>query len=225
MIAIIPARGGSKGLPGKNIRPLLEKPMIAYTVEAARRSIYIDDIIVSTDDCLIADVAVQYGAMCPFFRPDELASDDALVIDSYVYTIDRLEAEYGYVIHEFAVLQPTSPLRIAEDIDNAIALFRERDADSVISCVEEDHPVQWHKYLDAECRFENIFDETLQNRQQYRKSYYPNGAVYVFRSELIRRRSYYSEKSFAYVMPPRRSVDVDSLEDFQYAECLMKSQR
>lgn len=224
MIAIIPARGGSKGLPGKNVRPLNGKPLIAYAIEEALKAKHIDRVIISTDDEEIARVAVEYGAELPFMRPAELASDTAMAIDNYIYTIGRLEKEVGKTIDAFVVLQPTSPLRIAEDIDGAIELFEQKKADSVISYCQEAHPVTWHKYLDEEGHFVDIFDANIKNRQENRVSYYPNGAVYVFRTAMIRDRKYYTGKSYAYVMPRARSVDIDFIEDFEYAEFLMKRQ-
>ena len=222
MIAISPARGGSKGLPGKNVRPLNGKPLIAYAIEAALKAKHIDRVIISTDDEKIAHVAVAYGAELPFMRPAELASDTAMAVDNYIYTIDRLEKEEGKPIDAFVVLQPTSPLRIAEDIDGAIELFYDNKADSVISYTQEAHPVTWHKYIDADGRFIDIFDANIKNRQENRISYYPNGAVYVFRTAMIRERKYYTDKSYAYIMPRSRSVDIDFLEDFEYAEFLLR---
>lgn len=222
MIAIIPARGGSKGLPGKNVRPLNGKPLIAYAVEAAQKARHIDRIIISTDDEEIARVAVECGAELPFMRPAELASDTAMAVDNYIYTIGRLEKECGKAIDSFVVLQPTSPLRIAEDIDGATELFNKKGADSVISYCQEAHPVSWHKYLDEEGRFVDILTSNINNRQDNRVSYYPNGAVYVFRTAMIRNRKYYTDKSYAYVMPRNRSVDIDFIEDFEYAEFLLK---
>ena len=221
MIAIIPARGGSKGLPGKNILPLCGKPMIAYTIEAAKQSRYIDHVIVSTDDSNIAEIAVKYGAEVPFLRPDYLASDTAQAVDNYIYTIERLSKEWNKPIEEFVVLQPTSPLRLTEDIDGAIEMFYEKKADSVISYTKEAHPVLWHKYLDENNAFVDIFDSTIANRQDLKTSYYPNGAVYVFRFSMIKERKYYTTKSYAYVMPRNRSVDIDYKEDFEYVEFLM----
>ena len=221
MISIIPARGGSKGLPGKNILPLCGKPMIAYTIEAAKQSKYIDRVIVSTDDQKIAEIALQYGAEVPFLRPDFLASDTALAIDNYIYTIERLSKEWNTPIEEFVVLQPTSPLRIAEDIDGAIDMFMEKKADSVISYTPEAHPVCWHKYLDENNAFVDIFDTTIANRQDLKTSYYPNGAIYVFRFSMIKERKYYTDKSYGFVMPRVRSVDIDYKEDFDYVEFLM----
>lgn len=221
MIAIIPARGGSKGLPGKNTRILNGKPLIAYTIEVALRSKYIDRVIVSTDDETIAKIALEYGAEIPFLRPDFLASDTSRAIDNYIYTINRLEKESNINIDSFVVLQPTSPLRIVEDVDGAIDLFLQKSADSVISYTPEAHPVKWHKYLSDEGKFENIFDDNIANRQENRISYYPNGAIYVFRSKMIKEGKYYTDKSFAYVMPRIRSVDIDFIEDFEYAEFLI----
>ena len=221
MIAIIPARGGSKGLPGKNVLPLCGKPMIAYTIEAAKQSKYIDRVIVSTDDQNIADIALEYGAEVPFLRPEFLASDTAQAIDNYIYTIERLSKDWEVSIEEFVVLQPTSPLRIAEDIDGAIEMFLEKKADSVISYTREAHPVSWHKYLDENNLFIDIFDTTIANRQDLRTSYYPNGAVYVFRFSMIQERKYYTNKSYGYVMPRNRSVDIDYKDDFDYVEFLM----
>jgi len=220
MLAIIPARCGSKGLPGKNIRSLCGKPMIAYTIEAALESKYIENVIVSTDCKEIEDVAKKFGAKSHFLRPEELALDNSKAIDNYIYTVDRLNNDFDYNIDNFVVLQPTSPLRTVEDIDGAIDLFQRKDADSVVSYTRELHPIEWHKYLTEEGKFENIFDERLLNRQEYKPSYFPNGAVYVFDYELIKRKQYYSDNSYAYVMPRSRSIDVDTLEDFEYVEFL-----
>lgn len=222
MIAIIPARGGSKGLPGKNIKPLRGKPLIAYSIECALQAKHIDRVIVSTDDLAIADVARQYGAEIPFMRPDELATDTAAAVDNYIYTVDRLAREGGATIDEFAVLLPTTPLRRAEDVDGAIELFLAKHADSVVSYVQEAHPIAWHKFIAEDGSFESIFPDTIANRQTQRTSYCPNGAVYVFRTELIKERKYYTDKSYAYIMPRDRSVDIDSIEDFKYAEFLLR---
>jgi N-acylneuraminate cytidylyltransferase/CMP-N,N'-diacetyllegionaminic acid synthase len=224
MIAIIPARGGSKGLPGKNIKDLLGKPMIAYTIEEALKSKYITEVIISTDCKEIEEVAKSYGAKSLFLRPEKLASDTAKAIDNYIYTIDKLNNEFGYTIEEFVVLQPTSPLRTVEDIDGAIKLFKEKCADSVVSYTEEHHPIEWHKYIAEDGKFENIFDEKLLNRQEIKKSYFPNGAVFVFNHELIQQHKYYSDRSYAYIMPRFRSTDVDTIEDFRYIEFLMRGE-
>ncbi|MGF1726746.1 cytidylyltransferase domain-containing protein [Photobacterium nomapromontoriensis] len=223
MIAIIPARGGSKGLPGKNIKLINGKPLIAYTIEAALQSKYITDVIVSTDDNEIYKTALKFGVKDTFLRPKELAQDDSFAIDNYNYTIDRLRNEFGMSIDAFIVLQPTSPLRNVSDIDNAIELFFEKNADSVISYTEEQHPVVWHKYINNIGKLENIFnDDFLKNRQEIRTSYYPNGAIYLFKSDLIKSGRYYSNNTYPFLMPRSRSVDIDTIEDFEYARFLMK---
>lgn len=223
MIAIIPARGGSKGLPGKNTRPLLGKPLIAYTIEAAKAAACISRVIVSTDDEAIARTALEYGAEVPFMRPAHLAGDDAKAIDTYIYTIGELSAAMQAPIQSFAVLLPTCPLRTAEDIDAAYKLFNDQKADSVISYTPEQHPVSWHRYLDDNGKFEPAPEENaLSNRQHYRPSYYPNGAIYVFSTGIIMAGKYYTENSFAYIMPAERSVDIDTLTDFELAEFYLK---
>lgn len=223
MLAIIPARGGSKGLPGKNIKELRGKPLLAYTVEAALAAEGVSQVIISTDNDKIAEIATEHGAECPFMRPAELASDTAKSIDTYLYTVGKMEEIKGQSIPNFMILQPTSPLRNQQHIEEAIQLFHSKKADSVVSYVEEAHPINWHRYLDQEGRFENVFTEhSLLNRQEYRKTYYPNGAIYIFKHELVKKGKYYSEKSFAYIMDKKYSVDIDTQEDFDYAEHLLQ---
>ncbi|MBI35453.1 MAG: N-acylneuraminate cytidylyltransferase [Flavobacteriales bacterium] len=222
MLAIIPARGGSKGLPEKNIKPLLGKPLIAYTIEAAKKSKYITKIFVSTDCEKIAETAIKHGAECPHLRPEHLASDTALSIDTYKYVINKLNTESEKKVDEFVVLQPTSPLRNSTDIDNAVSMFFEKQADSVISYTPESHPISWHKHLDEENRFVDIFQEELKNRQDYKVSYYPNGAIYIFKSSIIEQNKYYTENSFAYILDKNKSIDIDTIDDFEYAEFLLK---
>jgi len=225
MIAIIPARGGSKGLPGKNSKELFGKPLIAYTIEAALNSKYISRVIVSTDDETIAEISKKYGAEIPFMRPGYLATDDSKAIDTYNYTISELEKLGETTIKEFAVLLPTCPLRKVEDINNACQLFFEKKADSVISYTKEHHPISWHKYISPTGKFENIFEQnTLLNRQEIRESYYPNGSIYVFSKELISKEQYYSDNSYAYIMDRSVSVDIDTIEDFELAEYFLKKE-
>lgn len=225
MIAIIPARGGSKGLPGKNIRNLSGKPLIAYTIEAALKAKFITRVILSTDDSEIANVAKKYGAEVPFMRPESLASDTALAVDNYIYTIDRLNREYDFKVDEFIVLQPTSPLRTSNDIDLAIELFEKKEADSVISFCEENHPIKWHKYINEDGLIEPIFEETINNRQKEVPTYYPNGAIFIFKLSLLRFKQYYSKKSYAYIMDRYNSIDIDVITDFEYAEFLLQKNK
>ena len=218
MFALIPARGGSKGLPGKNIKPFKGKPLIAHAIKAALSSQYIKKVFVSTDDASIRATALQYGATDIGLRPTALAQDDSKAIDTYNYTIQLLSKEYGSNVDSICILQPTSPLRTVYDIDSAIELFVNKKADSVISYTEDHHPIVWHKFLNADLSLSNIFPENNDNRQTHRVSVYPNGAVYVFRSELLLSGKYTSDKTFCYLMPRSRSIDIDTIDDFNYAE-------
>ena len=223
MIALIPARGGSKGLPRKNILDFGGKPLIAHTIEAARNARGISEIIVSTDDSEIADVAIRYGANVPFLRPADLATDSSRAIDVYNYTLNRVEKEREITIPSVVVLLPTCPLRTAKDIENALELFKTKIADSVVSYVEEHHPVWWHKGITDDLQFFDLFpDIELKNRQEFQKSYYPNGAIYIFKTELLKQGVYYTPNSYAYIMPRERSVDIDTMEDFELAEYYLK---
>ena len=221
MIAIVPARGGSKGLPGKNIRILHGKPLIAYTIEAALKSPHIEEVFLSTDSQEIANIGMQYGVTVPFLRPAKLATDDALAIDNYIYTIERLEKISNKEISSVMILQPTSPLRNFQDIGLAIDLFNRNNADSVISYTEEELQISWHKYISTDGHLIDILESSIKNRQAYRESYYPNGAIYIFKKELLLQGKYYNDNTFAYIMPRNRSVDIDTLDDFIYAEYLL----
>ncbi len=221
MIAIIPARAGSKGLPGKNVRPLHGKPLIAYTIEAAKGAQSIDRVILSTESREIADIGVQYGAEVPFLRPIELAQDHSAAIDTYIHVIDRLNdgQPHDRKIDELTVLQPTSPLRTSQDIDEAVKIFQQKQADSILACAPAPHPIQWFKYIDEKGVLRGFFPESLKNRQDHQVCYLPNGAIYVFKYFLLKElRNYSTDKTFPYVMPARRSIDIDTLEDFELAE-------
>ena len=226
MLALIPARGGSKSIPRKNIKDLCGKPLIFYTIDAAKEAKSIDHIILSTDDEKVVSVCKEYDCDIdvPFMRPPELATDGALAIDNYIYTIERLNKEFKYKYQEFVVLQPTSPLRNAMDIDNAIQIYLEKDADSVISVSEAIYPPLWAKKIDKNGVLKNYFniENINKNRQELEKTYVPNGAVFVFRFSLLKERySYYSEKTYPYIMPKERSIDIDNYIDFKFAEFMM----
>jgi len=226
MLALIPARGGSKGLPGKNIRLFAGKPLIVYSIEAAKLAPSVSQVICSTDSHEIAAIAKEYGAEVPFMRPPELAQDHSLAIDNYIYTVDRLMNEKHTEIKELVVLLPTAPLRNANHVEEAIALFKAKNADSVVSYYPAPHPVQWHKYIDDNGILRSFFPETtLANRQDEKQAYLPNGAIYIFKYELLKiKRAYYSDCSYPYIMPARASVDIDTADDFAYAEYLLHSQ-
>lgn len=225
MLAIIPARSGSKGVPKKNIKELAGAPLISYTIKAAKKSEFITRVIVSTDSEEIADVATKYGAEVPFLRPAELATDDAKAIDVYLYTIERLNLENDEQINEFLVLLPTSPLRNYMDIDQAIKIFKKKNADSVISVTETEYPPQWIKRISEK----GILEDYIQglnnlNRQEYEKTYIPNGAIYIFKYNVLKKEyNYYTDKTYPYIMPNIRSIDIDTPLDFMIAEYLIKN--
>lgn len=225
MLAIIPARGGSKRLSGKNIKILNGKPLIAWTIEAAKKSQFITRLVCSTDTSEIAEVAKKNGAEIPFMRPKKLATDTAKAIDNYIFTIEELKKRENNIYKDFVVLQPTSPLRKANDIDKAIDLFREKDAESVISYSEALHPPVWAKRIDNNKKIKNYFQEDVsnKNRQKIPIAYMPNGAIFVFRYSLLKNKyTYYSDETYAYVMPNERSIDIDNLIDFEFAEFIMR---
>lgn len=229
MLAIIPARGGSKSVPKKNIKQLAGKPLILWTIEAAEKSEYIDRIVLSTDDEEIADTCRSTGIDIPFLRPTELAQDDSMAIDNYIYTVERLNSEYNHNYKEFVVLLPTVPLRNSYDIDSAIKFFIEKDADSVISCTFLSHPIEWTFTIDKNRlikRRKKVDTKKMMNRQVSDNAYIPNGGVYVFKTALLKDHySYYSKKTYAYIMPQERSVDIDTEYDFEFAEYLMKKEK
>lgn len=222
MIAIITARGGSKGLHGKNILPFCGKPLIAHTIEAAKNSVSIDRVIVSTDDDEIADVARKFGAEVPFMRPAELATDCASSRDVIIHALNFLE-EREEGMDSFCLLQPTSPLRTSKDIDGAFSIFKEKSADSVVSVTPYEHPIQWAvKVQDDGCL---IPRETkgFGRRQDIIEYSRPNGAIYIFRTSFFKNSSgYFSADSYGYIMPFERSVDIDTKMDFVVAEAVAK---
>ncbi|MBE7175751.1 MAG: acylneuraminate cytidylyltransferase family protein [Mucilaginibacter polytrichastri] len=221
MLAIIPARGGSKRLKGKNVKMLDGKPMIEHTIRAAQGAKEITQIVVSTDSEEIAGIAKACGAWVPFLRPSFLAGDDAKSRDVFIYTLDVLASEYNIKTESVAILQPTSPLRTAVDIDRAVFLFKQKSADSVISYTAQKKPPEWGMFLNNDGTFRPAFD-----KNGLPDLYYPNGAIYIFDSGFLRaNESYYSPRSFAYVMNPDDSVDIDDEDDFHYAEYLLKRRR
>lgn len=224
MLCVIPARGGSKGLPGKNVKLLEGRPLIHWTIEAARGAASIDRVVVSTDSAEIADVARAGGAEVPFLRPADLARDDSPALAAYLFTIEELERSSGRSIPAFVVCQPTSPLRTAADIDGATALFATHDADSVLSVTPSPHPPAWLKKLGPDDRLADYFAvDGQRNRQELPSAWLPNGAVYVFRTALLRDTGRYtSERTWGYRMPAERSVDIDTALDFELASLLIR---
>lgn len=217
MLAIIPARGGSKRLPGKNIKLLIGKPLIAHTIEAALQSKYITKVVVSTDCEEIAEIAMEYGAIVPGLRPGFLATDQASSNDVILFTIELIEKEFNLKINECILLQPTSPLRTSKHIDEAIDLFKVKKADAVISFTKEFHPLKWNKYINEDGTLEEI--TCLDNKP----SYFPNGSIYVLSKKVILSGNYFTQNTYVYLMDRKYASDIDTQEDWDYVEFLKKS--
>ena len=222
IIAIIPARSGSKGLPDKNIRILNGKPLIAYSIIQAQEAGIFDEIFLSTDSQEYANIAMQYGANVPFLRSDELASDSASTWDCVKEALEQYHTigkEYDIVV----VLQPTSPLRTARDIINAIKKMVRTNADSVVSVCEADHSPLWYNTLPENQSLKGFVRPEIMSktRQELPTFFRINGAIYaVSTSYFLRRQNIYDGNSFAYIMPKERSIDIDTLFDFSLAEYL-----
>lgn len=224
ILALIPARAGSKRLKHKNIRLFSGKPLIAKTIDEAIKSRYLDRIIVSTDNRFIAKIAQKFGAEIPFIRPKELAKDESPMFDVVLHALNWAKQNKSY-FDMVMLLQPTSPLRIASDIDRAIELFFLKKAKSVVSvCACEYHPY-WTVALQKNGRINNFLKDRLKNRNshQFPKFYRVNGAIYLAeRNYLIQNKSFFGPSTFAYLMPPDRSVDIDTEFNLKIAECLIK---
>lgn len=220
VLAIVPARGGSKGLPRKNIRELAGKPLIAWTLEAASGSRYIDHIIVSTDDEEIASVCAGLGHPPPFMRPAALAKDDTPGMDVVFHT---LEESPGHDIT--LLLQPTSPLRNSEDIDQALESMTANEAPACVSVTEPDKSPYWMYRVNPEGMMQPLLDpeEAGKRRQDLPTVYVLNGALYIAYTDwLIKNRQFVTEETLAYKMPKNRSQDIDDETDRQVAEALLK---
>lgn len=220
-LGIIPARGGSKGVPRKNIRDLAGKPLIAWTIAEAKKSRYLDRCVVSTEDDEIKKIAEEYGGEVPFLRPEELAQDGTASIDVVLDVLEKLPG-YDYVV----LLQPTSPLRRAEDIDGTIAFCIDRSADSCVSITEAEHSPYWMYKLDGEKRMRPLMEAPAKEsyqRQKLPQVYRLNGAVYVDRvDDLLARRSLLEKNTVGYIMPQERSYDIDTILDFEIAEMMAR---
>lgn len=231
ILAIIPARGGSKEVPRKNIKYLGDKPLIAWSIEAAQKSKYVDRIIVSTEDKEIKNISIKYGAEIPFLRPHFLAEDDSSTAEAILYTVERLKNYENNVYDFILLLQPTSPLRNEKHIDEAIErLMSNQDKfDSLISVNELEHPVYWNRTIGDNYELNHFlkYDNTkLKRRQDFDKLYRLNGAIYLINTIIfINKRNFETDKTMAYLMDRKSSLDIDCLDDFELAEFYIKQQR
>ena len=222
ILAIIPARGGSKGIPKKNIRLVAGRPLIHFTIQAALKSKYIHHTVVSTDDDEIMGIAVSEGATV-IKRPAEISRDDSNTIDAILHALENCTIQ-GINPDTVVVLQPTSPLRTSSDIDAALELFLHHECDSVISVVEADHPPHWHMVI-REQYLEPLLGEKYfrMRRQDLPQTYIPNGAIFIASAKTLKENStFYCKKVKAFIMAAEKSVDIDNEFDLYFAEELLK---
>ncbi len=220
-LAIIPARGGSKRLPRKNVLDLNGKPLIAYTIEAGLKSKYVDKVIVSSDDKEILLISKQLGADT-LSRADGLADDTATTFDTIKHTIENVE-NYDYVV----LLQATSPLRNSMHLDEAIELLENKNANAIVSVCEMDHNPLWSNTLDESLSMNNFLrDEVLNKRGQDLEKYYRlNGAIYICQIDKFLKEGGFFLKNniFAYKMDRGDSIDIDEINDLRVASVILRS--
>jgi len=227
ILAIIPARGGSKRLPGKNIKKLHGIPMIAYAINAARHSKYVDKLIVSTDDKQIARISKKFGADIPFIRPWELATDTAKTVDVLFHAINYFETEKSTSFDYIVLIQPTSPLIQTQDIDDAIKKIIKTKKQSCVSVCEISERPEWLYSIknNSIVPFSSIHNINLRS-QELPKLFRINGAIYVSSKQLIKNRKILDEQSLEFILMPReRSIDIDTIHDFKQAEFLLSERK
>lgn len=224
ILGIIPARGGSKSIPNKNIREIRGKSLLAYTIEAAQGSSRLSDYLLSTDSQIIADCAASYGLKTSALRPSELATETAKVIDVVIYELVKYESEKGLRVDIIVLLQPTTPMRTAVDIDDALDIFSQSEASSLISVCEVGNLHPNTMYYCIKGRLTPVLEEgkKFQRRQEFTTVYWRNGALYIATKEqVIKRNSLVSESPAAYIMPRERSANIDEPYDLELAEWMM----
>lgn len=225
ILAIIPARGGSKRLPRKNVKPLLGKPLIAYSVEQGKQASCAMRVVVSTDDPEIKKISLKYGAEV-LDRPVELATDTATTMSVLHHVVKTLQAQ-GFFPDIVVLLQPTCPMRLPEDIDACIKKLIETGADSVVSVREIDEPPHWMMQLGDGDRTSLFMKEQITRKQDIPELYILNGAVYAIKTDVLLKQEWYvmGPDNRAYIMPRDRSYDIDNQEDFELVEFLMRKRK
>jgi len=217
-VAIIPARGGSKGIPRKNIKELCGKPLITYIIETALRVEELDRVIVSTEDKEIAEVAKKCGAEVPFMRPEELARDETPTLPVLQHAVKYLEEKENYKPDIVVLLYPTSPLLKHERVSEAIKLLKARGFDSVLSVVED----RGHYWIEKDGTYVRLYPKDPKNRQFEKPLLKENGAIYVCKRDILMRKNEIIGGKIGFlVMKREESVDIDELEDFEFVEFLM----
>jgi CMP-N-acetylneuraminic acid synthetase len=220
VFAVIPARGGSKRLPGKNIISLAGKPLIAWTILAAQHSKYIDRLIVSTDAQDIAEVTRRYQCEVPFIRPSDLSDDDANSNDVILHALNNVEGCYDIVM----ILQPTSPLRTGDDIDGALEFMIEHSGEVLVSVCEASKPLHWFHKMNIYGFIKPCIQVgSISSHVEPTVTYLPNGALFIAQVPFfLRYKSFYTEKTLGYIMSPETSVDIDSSIDLFVAEAILR---
>ena len=224
VIGLITARGGSKGIPRKNISTVAGKPLIAWTIEAALASPSVDRVIVSTDDDEIAQVSSQYGAEVPFIRPAALAQDDSPHVDVLVHTLEWLRDHESYFPDFLMLLQPTSPLRIPEDIESTIEIANRVNADCVVSVKRAQANPHTTLLIAEDKKLQSFIVDSAgyPRRQVLPKHYALNGAIYLIRADVfLEEGTLYPDLTYVYVMPPERSLDIDESWDLYLANLIL----
>jgi CMP-N-acetylneuraminic acid synthetase len=228
ILGLIPARGGSKAIPRKNIVNLAGKPLLAYTCEAALSSRRLTRLILNTDDQEIAAVGLEYGVEAPFMRPAHLAGDEAPILPVLQHAVQWLAANQGFHTDVLVLLQPTSPLRRAEHIDAAVDLLLGSGADTVVSVQEVPHqynPVSLMQVGDQGCLEPFMEGEMILRRQDKPRVYARNGpAILALQKQTLDSGRLYGDKVIPYIMGPLESVDIDDQDDLTLVEALIQSQ-
>lgn len=225
IVAIIPARGGSKGVPGKNIAILAGKPLIAWTIEAAKAVSEINRVIVSTDDEKIAAVAKSWGAEVPFLRPADLAQDTTPGQPPIEHALAWLMEKEGFEPEVTVLLQPTSPLRTSFDIEAALKLMGSKNADSVIGITRSHRHPYWTKTLSPDGVLLPFLEDGngLRRRQDLPEVYDINGLIYAFRTRFfLTHKTWYGPNTYGYLTPQERSLDIDTPFDLKVADLLLR---
>lgn len=226
LLYLIPARSGSKGVPGKNIAIVGRQPLLAWTLQAATKAKYQGRLVVSTDTTEIASVAQIYGAETPFLRPDSLASDEASSLDTALHCLEWLRCNDEYIPDYLVLLQPTSPLRTCQDIDGAIDLAISKGAKAVVSVTQASHHPSLIKRISEQGFLENFMEleNKSQRRQELSDVYIPNGGIYIVQtSALLSERTWFPVPTYPYVMPSERSIDIDLPWDMYLADLVLKN--
>ncbi len=224
-LAVIPARSGSKGLKHKNLKQLNGIPLLGHTIIAAQKSEMFSCVHLSTDSQEYAETGMEYGADASFLRDAALATDSAGSWDVVRWVVEKFE-ERGRCFDTIALLQPTSPLRMAADISKAYRLFVQKEANMVVSVCEMDHSPLWSNTLPEDLSMEEFEDPSLSDtpRQELPTYYRMNGAIYIVKTDfLFSGKPIYGERSYAYIMDKKRSIDIDDELDFLLAETILNS--